>query len=139
VRACYAFGQIGTAVVWLRRTGRSIKGENMTMPVNALSSALQQMQSMAAQAAGSNSPVADQSGAATAGGFASALKASLDKISGDQTKAAGEAQAFEIGASNVSLNDVMVDMQKANVGFQFGLQVRNKLVSAYNDIMQMSV
>ena len=116
----------------------------MTFPVNALSSALQQMQSMAAQAAGSNSPaagdpVADQSGAATAGGFASALKASLDKISGDQTKAIGESQAFEIGASNVSLNDVMVDMQKANVGFQFGLQVRNKLVSAYNDIMQMSV
>ncbi|MFM0209068.1 flagellar hook-basal body complex protein FliE [Paraburkholderia sediminicola] len=111
----------------------------MTLPVNALSSALQQMQSMAAQAAGSNSPVADQSGAATAGGFASALKASLDKISGDQTKAIGESQAFEVGASNVSLNDVMVDMQKANVGFQFGLQVRNKLVSAYNDIMQMSV
>jgi flagellar hook-basal body complex protein FliE len=33
----------------------------------------------------------------------------------------------------------MVDMQKANVGLQFGLQVRNKLVSAYNDIMQISV
>ncbi|MFM0647887.1 flagellar hook-basal body complex protein FliE [Paraburkholderia bryophila] len=111
----------------------------MTMPVNALSSALQQMQSMAAQAAGSNNTVADQSGAASAGGFASALKASLDKISGDQMKAAGESQAFEIGASNVSLNDVMVDGQKANIGFQFGLQVRNKLVSAYNDIMQMQV
>ena len=111
----------------------------MTLPVNAISSALQQMQSMAAQATGSNTPVADQSGAATAGGFASALKASLDKISGDQNKAVGESQAFELGSSNVSLNDVMVDMQKANVGFQFGLQVRNKLVTAYNDIMQMSV
>ena len=101
----------------------------MTMPVNALSSALQQMQSMAAQAAGGTSPAAaEQSGAATAGGFASALKASLDKISGDQKTAIGESQAFELGSSNVSLNDVMVDMQKANVGFQFGLQVRNKLV-----------
>ncbi|MFM0169053.1 flagellar hook-basal body complex protein FliE [Paraburkholderia sediminicola] len=111
----------------------------MTFPVNALSSALQQMQSMAAQAAGGSNAVADTSGAATPTGFASALKASLDKISGDQTKAVGESQAFELGSSNVSLNDVMVDMQKANVGFQFGLQVRNKLVSAYNDIMQMSV
>ncbi|WP_144143668.1 flagellar hook-basal body complex protein FliE [Paraburkholderia sp. BCC1884] len=111
----------------------------MTMPVNALTSALQQMQSMAAQAAGGTSPAVDQSGAATASGFASALKASLDKISTDQTKAVGESQAFELGSSNVSLNDVMVDMQKANVGFQFGLQVRNKLVSAYNDIMQMQV
>ncbi|CAD6544930.1 flagellar hook-basal body complex protein FliE [Paraburkholderia kirstenboschensis] len=116
----------------------------MTLPVNALSSALQQLQSMAAHAAGGSTAAtgasaAGESGAATTGGFASALKASLDKISGDQTKAVGESQAFELGASNVSLNDVMVDMQKANVGFQFGLQVRNKLVSAYNDIMQMQV
>ena len=112
----------------------------MTMPVNALSSALQQMQSMAAQAAGGASPVAaEESGAATPTGFASALKASLDKISNDQKTAVSESQAFELGSSNVSLNDVMVDMQKANVGFQFGLQVRNKLVAAYNDIAQMSV
>ena len=33
----------------------------------------------------------------------------------------------------------MVDGQKANIGFQFGLQVRNKLVTAYNEIAQMSV
>jgi flagellar hook-basal body complex protein FliE len=111
----------------------------MTVPINPLASALQQMQSMAAQAAGGSAPAANGSGAATAGGFASALKASIDKISNDQQNAVGEAHAFEIGAPNVSLNDVMVDMQKANVGFQFGLQVRNRLVSAYNDIMQMSV
>ena len=111
----------------------------MTMPVNALSSALQQMQAMAAQAAGGTESVADQAGAASSSGFASALKASLDKISADQNTAAGEAKAFEVGASNVSLNDVMIDGQKANLGFQFGLQVRNKLVAAYNDIMQMQV
>ncbi|MGF6924221.1 flagellar hook-basal body complex protein FliE [Paraburkholderia sp. 40] len=111
----------------------------MTMPVNALSSALQQMQAMAAQAAGDATPAAEQSGAATPTNFAAALKASLDKVSGDQQKAIGESQAFELGASNVSLNDVMVDMQKANVGFQFGLQVRNKLVAAYNDIAQLSI
>ncbi|MBC8745444.1 flagellar hook-basal body complex protein FliE [Paraburkholderia sp. WC7.3g] len=111
----------------------------MTMPVNALSSALQQMQAMAAQAAGDAAPAAEQSGAATPTSFATALKASLDKISSDQQTAIGESKAFELGASNVSLNDVMVDMQKANIGFQFGLQVRNKLVSAYNDIAQMSI
>lgn len=111
----------------------------MTMPVNAISSALQQMQAMAAQASGGTETVANQSGAATSSGFASALKASLDKISDDQIKAGGEAKAFELGSPNVSLNDVMIDGQKANLGLQFGLQVRNKLVSAYNDIMQMSV
>jgi flagellar hook-basal body complex protein FliE len=114
----------------------------MTAPVTGIASALQQMQAMATQAAGgTTSPGAALagSGAATASTFASAMKASLDKISGDQQRSVQQAQAFEIGASNVSLNDVMVDMQKAGIGFQFGLQVRNKLVSAYNDIMQMSV
>ncbi|HTH62470.1 MAG TPA: flagellar hook-basal body complex protein FliE [Paraburkholderia sp.] len=112
----------------------------MTLPVSPLTSALAQIQSMATQAAGDPTPAGEQaSGAATAGSFASALKASIDKISNDQQSAVNESQAFELGASNVSLNDVMVDMQKANVGFQFGLQVRNKLVSAYTDLMQISV
>ncbi|POR49867.1 flagellar hook-basal body complex protein FliE [Paraburkholderia eburnea] len=111
----------------------------MTVPVNPLTSALAQMQAMATQAAGATAAADGASGAANAGEFASALKASIDKISGDQQKAVGESQAFELGASNVSLNDVMVDMQKANIGFQFGLQVRNKLVSAYTDIMQIQV
>ncbi len=126
----------------VRRVSSLGFGDSMTANVSGIGSVLQQMQSMAAQASGGvGSPTAALagSGAATAGTFASAMKASLDKISGDQQHALGEAQAFEVGAPNVSLNDVMVDMQKANIGFQFGLQVRNKLVSAYNDIMQMSV
>lgn len=115
----------------------------MTVPVNPLESALQQMRSMATEAAGgartASASLAEPAGAGSGGSFASALKRSLDKISGDQQKAVGEAQAFELGSPNVSLNDVMVDMQKANVGFQFGLQVRNKLVTAYNEIMQTSI
>ncbi len=110
----------------------------MTVPVNPIGSALSQIQSMA-QAAGGAAAADDSSGAASAGTFGAALKASLDKISDDQKSSLNEAHAFELGANNVSLNDVMVDMQKANVGFQFGLQVRNKLVAAYNDIMQISV
>jgi flagellar hook-basal body complex protein FliE len=127
-----------------------ISGVNMNFPINPLSSALSAIQSMSAQAAGgakqagsaatvASGAVAGQSGAASVDSFASALKSSIDKISDGQNTALSEAHAFEIGSSNVSLNDVMVDMQKANVGLQFGLQVRNKLVSAYNDIMQISV
>ena len=112
----------------------------MTVPISGITAALQQMQAMAAQAAGpAAGDVPVQGGAAAADSFGSLMKASLDRISGDQARATGEAQAFEVGAPNVSLSDVMIDMQKANVGFQFGLQVRNKLVSAYTDIMQMSV
>ncbi|SAL70525.1 flagellar hook-basal body complex subunit FliE [Caballeronia cordobensis] len=122
----------------------------MNFPINPLSAALSAISSMASQAAGgagaastvASGAIADRSGtsgAASAGSFADVLKTSIDKISDTQTKALNQAHAFEIGAPNVSLNDVMVDMQKANVGLQFGLQVRNKLVSAYNDIMQISV
>jgi flagellar hook-basal body complex protein FliE len=112
----------------------------MTSSLNPMASALDALQSMATQAAGGASGAAQPSSAiAGAGGFADVLRGSLERISGAQTKAVGESQAFELGAPNVSLNDVMVDMQKANVGFQFGLQVRNKLVTAYNEIMQMQV
>lgn len=112
----------------------------MTVPVNAITSALQQMQAMAAEAADNTTSagaVGLQAGAASEGSFAAALKGSIDKISAAQQKANGEWQAFEVGAPNVSLNDVMVDMQKAGIGFQFGLEVRNKLVTAYNEMMQM--
>jgi flagellar hook-basal body complex protein FliE len=116
----------------------------MIAPINPLNSALQQIQTMATQAAGGAGNVASgsvvpESGAASVGSFADALKSSLDSISGSQANAMNQAHAFEVGAPNVSLNDVMVDMQKANVGFQFGLQVRNKLVSAYSDIMNIAV
>ncbi|CKV12105.1 Flagellar hook-basal body complex protein FliE [Mycobacterium tuberculosis] len=37
----------------------------------------------------------------------------------------------------VALNDVMVDLQKANVAFQTGLQVRNRLVGAYQEVMSL--
>jgi flagellar hook-basal body complex protein FliE len=119
----------------------------MNSSINPLGSALAALHSMAAQATGGTGATVatgsvtgtSSSGAVSAGGFADALKSSIEKISDNQTKALGQAHAFEVGAPNVSLNDVMVDMQKANVGLQFGLQVRNKLVSAYNDIMQISV
>jgi flagellar hook-basal body complex protein FliE len=110
-------------------------GEIMTV-ANPLTSALQQIQSMASEAAGDSGV---QAGAPYSGSFGAALKASLDKVSNDQKVADGEAKAFEVGAPNVSLNDVMIDGQKAGIGFQFALQVRNKLVSAYSDIMQMQV
>ncbi len=45
--------------------------------------------------------------------------------------------SFELGKPGVALNDVMVDLQKANVAFQTGLQVRNRLVSAYQEMMNL--
>ena len=53
--------------------------------------------------------------------------------------AARFANAFEVGQSGVDLTDVMIASQKASVSFQAMTQVRNKLVQAYQDIMQMPV
>lgn len=77
------------------------------------------------------------SAAVAGGGFAGELQKSLDRISDAQQSASAQAEAFELGKPGVALNDVMVDLQKAGIGFQTGLQVRNKVVQAYQEIMNM--
>jgi len=107
------------------------------MSITSIESVLQQMRSMT-QAAQAGERNAAASGAQAAGGsFADALKQSLDRISDGQQQASSQAQAFELGAPGVALNDVMIDMQKASIGFQMGLQVRNKVVQAYQEIMSL--
>jgi len=51
----------------------------------------------------------------------------------------GHVSKFSMGDDNVNLSDVMIAMQKASISFQTSIQVRNKLVSAYRDIMTMQV
>ncbi|GAB3537617.1 flagellar hook-basal body complex protein FliE [Noviherbaspirillum agri] len=71
--------------------------------------------------------------------FASALKASLDQVNGAQIKSEDMAKRFVMGDDSINLSDVMINSQKANIAFQATVQVRNKLVSAYHDIMNMQV
>jgi len=71
--------------------------------------------------------------------FSQALKSSLDSVAASQNKADQMAQQFTMGNDNVNLSDVMISMQKANIEFQATVQVRNKLVSAYQDMMNMQV
>jgi len=73
------------------------------------------------------------------GSFLSSLKASLDQVNTNQNKASDLGKAFEKGDPNVDLNDVMVAVQKASVSFQSAVQVRNRMVSAYHDIMNMQI
>lgn len=80
-------------------------------------------------------------GAQAAGGvdFAEVLQGALKDVSAAQQEARGMAQQFSTGDPNVNLQDVMVDLQKASLSFQQMVQVRNKLVTAYQDIMNMPV
>jgi len=46
---------------------------------------------------------------------------------------------FAAGDSSADLHEVMISLQKANVSFQEMVQVRNKLVTAYHDVMNMQI
>lgn len=71
--------------------------------------------------------------------FSDALKGALQNVSDTQNKADDMGKRFASGDDSVSLSDTMIAMQKANIGFQAAIQVRNKMVSAYHDIMNMQV
>lgn len=71
--------------------------------------------------------------------FSDALKSSLDQVNQVQVNAEKLGKNFAMGDDSVSLSDVMIAGQKANIAFQATVQVRNKLVSAYQDMMNMQV
>jgi flagellar hook-basal body complex protein FliE len=97
---------------------------------------LAQMRALSTRAAGQALPAQV---AAPQNSFQSVLKTSLDGVNGAQQQAESLAQAFETGKTNTDLSSVMVAMQKANISFQAMVQVRNKLVSAYQEVMNMQV
>lgn len=71
--------------------------------------------------------------------FADALKASLNEVSRVQNEAVKLSRDFTLGDPNTNLQDVMISMQKSTIAFQQTVQVRNKLVQAYHEIMNMQV
>ncbi len=82
---------------------------------------------------------APSTGVAKGGSFAATLEAALKSVSQSQTEATALQRQYQAGVQGVSLEQTMVAMQKAQVGFQAALAVRNRMVSAYSDIMNMQV
>ena len=76
---------------------------------------------------------------AAGGSFADALGDALKSVSQSQQASSDLQRRFQAGVEGVSLEETMVAMQKAQLGFQAALAVRNRLVSAYTDVMNMSV
>ncbi|MDA8447203.1 flagellar hook-basal body complex protein FliE [Paracidovorax valerianellae] len=72
-------------------------------------------------------------------GFSSALKGALQSVSASQNKAADLQKEVQMENPAVSLEETMVAIQKAQIGFQATLHVRNRMVQAYTDIMNMQV
>ena len=71
--------------------------------------------------------------------FAQVLQNSIAQVNQTQQQAETMAANFAAGDSNANLHEVMISLQKANLSFQEMVQVRNKLVSAYHDVMNLSV
>ncbi|MDN0074180.1 flagellar hook-basal body complex protein FliE [Crenobacter sp. SG2303] len=71
--------------------------------------------------------------------FSDVLKTTLDQVNSAQKTSEDLQKRFELGDEGVNLQDVMVAMQKASLSFQTMVQARNKLVSAYQEIMNTQV
>ncbi|MHB1530772.1 flagellar hook-basal body complex protein FliE [Acidithiobacillus sp.] len=104
------------------------------MNVDGLDALLTQLRTLADQAQGQTTAP----GAAGApNDFADTLKTLVNGVNDRQGSANTLQQQFTMGDKSVSLSQVMVASQKAGLSFQAMLEVRNKLVSAYQDIMNI--
>lgn len=94
--------------------------------------ALEQIRNLSI-AAGSNVPETSSEGV----DFGTILKQAINDVNEKQQVASNLKAAFEAGDKTMNLAEVMVASQKASISFQAMLQVRNKLVDAYKDVMNM--
>jgi len=107
------------------------------METQGIDQMLSVLRATAAQAGGRVSEV--QSTPAGGADFAQILQNSIDQVNQTQQQAEGMAANFAAGDGNANLHEVMISLQKANISFQEMVQVRNRLVSAYHDVMNMQV
>jgi flagellar hook-basal body complex protein FliE len=110
----------------------------MSVTGPALSQVVAQLKATAAQA-GAAPPKDPADRAAGHASFAAALVHAIDRIDALKQTAIADGHAYERGEPGIGLNDVMVAMQKAEIGLQMGIQMRNRVVNAYKDIMNMQV
>jgi flagellar hook-basal body complex protein FliE len=71
--------------------------------------------------------------------FGDLLRRSIDAVNDTQQEAAALRTAFEQGREGLDLSEVMIAVQKSSISFQAMVEVRNKLVDAYKDVMNMPV
>lgn len=106
-----------------------------------ISEIVQQMQAVAARAGGAGVATGEDllPGAGAPTDFGALLKASINAVNDTQQAAGQKVQRFEVGDPQMELGEVMVALQKADISFKAMTEVRNKLVDAYKDIMNMPI
>jgi flagellar hook-basal body complex protein FliE len=102
--------------------------------------ALQARAAGVAEVGGAGAPIGGvAAGGAPAVDFATLLKGTVDQIATMQNQATSLAQSYEAGDKSVDITKVMLEVQKAGLAFRAMTEVRNKLVDAYTQVMNMSV
>jgi flagellar hook-basal body complex protein FliE len=97
------------------------------------------MQGMAAQSKAGLGELGSVQGNPSGQNFADLLGNALDTVNGMQLESKKQSMAFEMGDKSLSLADVMVTKEKSGIAFEATLQVRNKVLEAYKQIMSMPV
>jgi flagellar hook-basal body complex protein FliE len=115
----------------------------MIAPIDAMASALSELQSLAGKASQPpglqpDAGAAGSDGAAGAS-FATVLRSALSRLDGTVATADHLAKASAAGDRDISLSDVMVSMEQANLAMQMAANVRDKVSAAYTNIMNMPV
>jgi flagellar hook-basal body complex protein FliE len=115
----------------------------MIEAISAMSSALADLQSLASAAtapsASSLVPDTSSTDGAAPSSFAQTLQSALGQVDSAVANANTTAQAFSAGDQSIPLSDVMVSLEQANLAVQMASGVRDKVVSAYTNIMNMQV
>jgi len=106
------------------------------MDIQGINQVLSELRAVSQLAAGSTPAGTAAGGAAD---FGQILKGALEQVNASQTQAQQLAREFSLGAPGVNLQDAMINLQKASLSFQQLVQVRNKVVSAYHEIMNMQI
>jgi flagellar hook-basal body complex protein FliE len=114
------------------------------MDINSVLSQIRSMQSQIGSISGqaqkaTQSIAAVNPHAASPGSFANVLKQGIDQVNQAQQKANTLATQFEQGVPGIELPQVMLEMQKASASFRALTEVRNRFVSAYQEIMNMPI
>jgi flagellar hook-basal body complex protein FliE len=106
----------------------------------AMRSAILEQNSALQRAAGigAGSPAGGAEGTTRPGGFGDALQNALRQVNASQAQSTAMTESYERGETT-DIASVMLARQQASIGFEATLQVRNRLLTAYRDIMSMPV
>lgn len=107
------------------------------MSATLMHGVLDQIQRQAQQVGGASTRL--QSPRGNTPSFFDVLFNSINEINKTQVEAKSKTQQWMSGSHDIALNDVMLAMQKSSISFSFGMQARNKMIGAYQEIMNTPV